>query len=296
MPAIMELLKDGQPHTNKEMVEACAEAFHLSEEDRQTLMENGRQLLLGNRVAWARFYLKKAGLIENVKRAEVKITDTGVKSIAQGTEKITLDALKQYPQFQEFLKPEEESASKGTEVEPPEATPEDMVATGMRQLNDALEDQILDELTSIHPRNFEHLVIQLLLKMGYGEFKDNQGAVTPYSHDGGIDGVIKEDKLGLDTIYVQAKRWHKSASVSRPDVQSFIGALANHNGKKGIFITTGKFSKDAIECAHAINNGIRVILIDGHRLANLMVEYNLGVSIVETYQVKKLDLDFFEEE
>lgn len=291
MPYVIRALGDGKIHTTKELVAYCVDELKISEEDQQEMLPSNRQTVLVNRVSWAKTYMQKAGLIDIPKRGQYVLTAEGMKALQAGPEKVNLDYLKQFKSFQEFK-------SKTSDVPAEEITtksPQDMLDEAISQINASLADDLMAEIMKITPHEFECLVVRLLLKMGYGNLKLNKDAVTGKPGDEGIDGIVKADKFGFDSVYVQAKQWKKDSSVSRPDVQKFLGALVSKGALKGLFITTSTFSKKAIECANSVKPQ-KIVLVDGDLLTNLMIEYNLGVSTMETYEVKHVDYDFFHED
>lgn len=293
MPTIITLLGDGNIHSIKEMTEYCANAFNLNESDRMATISSG-QNMLRNRVAWAKAYLKKAGLISSPSRANFIITDEGLKAFKKGSECVTLDYLRQYDSFREFTGKSSATDSKPVSVIET-ISPQEQIESSINELNDELADELMTEIMKISPYEFERLVVKLLIAMGYGTLKENPDAVTQKSSDEGIDGLVSADKFGFDTIYIQAKQWKNDNVVGRPEIQKFMGALAGQGASKGIFITTSHFSKEAIGFA-AKNLQSKIVLVNGEQLARLMIEYNLGVSVVATYNVKRIDADFFNED
>lgn len=296
MPYVIQALGDGDIHTTKELVDFCLKTLHLSEEDRQEMLPSGQQTVLANRVGWAKTYLKKAGLLDNPKKGNYQLTDLGKKAFTDGPEKVTLDYLKQFESYNEFagMKKADEKADPVVE-EMTTKSPQDMLDEAISQMNASLVDELKAEITRMHFYEFERLVVRLLIKMGYGTLQLNKHAVTQKSNDEGIDGIVTADKFGFDSVYIQAKHWKKEATVSRPEVQKFLGALVSKGASKGLFITTSSFTKGAIDCAREVKPQ-KVVLVDGDQLANLMIEYNLGISTVETYEVKRVDYDFFNED
>ena len=271
-----------------------AEHFSLSVEDMQEMLPSGKQTTYKNRVAWARVYLSKALLLESPKRAFFRITERGQELLRSNPTDLRGKHLKQYPEFVEFHtmgnKQEKEGESDGDEDRA--VTPEEIFENAYQELRRNLANELLTQIGKNSPEFFEHLVVKLLVKMGYGGSIKDAGQSMGRSGDEGIDGIIKEDKLGLDVIYIQAKRWQ--GSVGRPEVQKFVGALHGQRAKKGVFITTGAFTRDAEQYVSTIDP--KVVLIDGSRLVDLMIDHNLGVSIVDAYEIKKIDSDFFFEE
>ena len=294
---VMECLKDGASHSSKETLDYCANYYKLSSEDRSEKLQSG-QAILSNRVGWARTYLSKAGLIEKINRGVYSITHEGKKAIEDGCNKITYEYMTKYPAFNDFTK---KTFSKKSDTLNDESeisndkSPAEMLDYAVEQLNANLSDDLLAEIMKISPYDFERIVVKLLIAMGYGSLKDNEDAVTPKSGDEGIDGIVSADKFGFDSIYIQAKQWQPNSVVSRPEIQKFLGALAGQGASKGIFITTAQFSKEAIAFA-AKQLHSKIVLVNGKQLAKLMIEYDLGVSTVATYKIKRIDSDFFNED
>lgn len=296
-PKVMECLKNNASQTCREIKEYCLKSFDLTEEERSETLQSGITIF-ANRVGWAITYLAKAGLIGKVKRGVYSLTKEGKSAIKNGCDKITLEYLTKYPSFNEFFenKPHKSANDKITEnIEEISQNPTEMLENAIKALNANLADDLLAEVLKMEPYDFEGLVVKLLIKMGYGRLQDNKEAITKKSGDEGIDGIVTADKFGFDSIYTQAKRWEKGSVVGRPEVQKFLGALAGQGASKGLFITTTRFSNEAVEFAQRQLHQ-KIVLIDGKALAQLMIEYNLGVSVVETYEVKRIDTDFFEED
>lgn len=300
MPPIITCLSDGKNHTFKELQDYCIEHFHLTLEEQQIRLSSG-QLQITNRVGWAKTDLKKAGLIENPKRGIIKITDLGLKVYKEGPEKININYLLQYPSYREYMHPQKKEEPFETEsaneedVLPLEQSPQEMIDNAIERLNHSLEEELLEKVMSLSPYDFEHLVARLLIKMGYGDLKQNENAVTKKTGDDGIDGVVTADKLGFDFIVIQAKQWNPEHKVSQPEVQKFLGACAGQGATKGVFITTADFTEGAVSFAGKQLN-TKIVLINGKRLTQLMIEYNLGVAVANTYEVKRIDTDFFTED
>jgi restriction system protein len=282
---------DQQEHSLQDAVDALGKEYNLSEVERAELLPSGKQARFDNRVAWARSYFKQARLVENTRRGFFKISDRGLALLKTKPKKINIKTLEQYPEFIEFrnLKKDETENSPISIDEPEKQTPEEQLENAYKLLSDDLAGEIIQLVKSCSPSFFERLVVELLLSMGYGGTRVGAGRAIGQSGDGGIDGIIDEDRLGLDSIYLQAKRWE--GVVGRPEIQKFVGALQGQRAHKGVFITTSDFTKEAQEYVKNINN--RVVLINGLTLARLMIENNLGVSIANTYQVKKIDSDYF---
>ncbi|MFA7658313.1 MAG: restriction endonuclease [Candidatus Gastranaerophilaceae bacterium] len=295
MLPVLKILGDNQEHKNSDIVEAVASQFNLSEEERNALLPSGGMTYIYNRTLWAKTYLKKAGLVYHPQRGLVKITEKGLEVLSKNPEKINMKFLNQFDEYNEWRENSKHSESTSEEVEECEEsmkTPEEMISDSMFLLNKTLADDLMDKIAENSPMFFENLVAELLLKMGYGSSKQDILQNAGRSGDEGIDGIIKEDVLGLDKIYIQAKRWQ--GTVGRPEIQKFAGALQMQNASKGIFITTSNFSKDAIDCINKFNSNL--VLIDGKKLTELMIRYNLGVTVKQTYEVKKIDEDFFLDE
>ncbi|MBF0169841.1 MAG: restriction endonuclease [Nitrospinae bacterium] len=293
---LLRFLADGLPHTGKEAVESLSNQFRLSDEERAILLPSGRQAIMTNRVQWAKTYLKKAGFIFQPERAVIQITDAGRRLLASDPVELRVRDLRSIPEFAEWhaVKTDDDDAREQDEELALESkTPEELLDSGYKALRQTLVSDILAEITKNSPAFFERLVVNLLQAMGYGAAGEKTGFATGKSGDEGIDGVISEDKLGLDQIYIQAKRWEGTV-VGRPEIQKFVGALQGQRAKKGVFITTSTFSSEARDYAAKIDT--RVILIDGQRLANLMFDHNVGVALKESYEIKKLDSDYFIEE
>lgn len=270
--------------------------FRLSEEEMNELLSSGQAFVFANRVGWARTYMKKAGLVEYPARGVVAITPRGLDILKSKPTRIDNNLLKQFPEFLEFqnLKYDrvEEASAVGSSLEEKQ-TPEETIDEAYLSIRQSLAQELLDTVCSMSPAFFERLVVELLVRLGYGGSIKDAGRAMGKTGDEGIDGIIKEDKLGLDIIYIQAKRWQAGNTVGRPELQKFVGALAGQGAKKGIFITTSSFTKDAL--GYAPKNETKIVLIDGVQLAQLMIDHNLGVSLQRTYEIKRLDGDYFEE-
>lgn len=278
------------------LISAMAKEFSLTEADQREMLPSGASTTLGSRVGWACTYMKKAGLIESPQRAQIRITDLGLQTLASNPKTVNTAFLKQFPEFEAFQKRSRGTATDLTSKEPTlhEKTPVEMIEGGYQSLRAALVAELLQRLKECTPSFFERLVVELVVKMGYGGSRADAGKAIGKSGDGGIDGIIKEDRLGLDAIYMQAKRW-TDKPIGRPDVQQFQGALSGHGAIKGIFITTSHFTKDATDYVAALRNS-KIVLIDGDELAELMIEHGIGVSTAAVYEVKRVDSDYFSEE
>jgi restriction system protein len=295
MLPLMQFASDGKEHSLRESIEHLASHFNLSEDERKELLPSGKQPIFDNRVGWARTHLKKAGLLESTRRSVFRITSSGVEVLSRKPNAINMNLLKQFPDYLEFIGA---TATNGKIliVENNETTsqdtPEEILEYAYQKIRQTLAQDLLVKVRSCSPNFFEQLVVELLVKMGYGGSIKEAGRAIGRSGDEGIDGIIKEDKLGLDVIYIQAKRW--SDTVGRPEIQRFVGALAGQGAKKGIFITTSRFSEQAKE--YVPRNETKIVLIDGEQLAQYMIDFNLAVSIVSTYEIKKIDSDYFGDE
>ena len=289
---LLQYSNDGKEHSIHEATEALANTLAVSEDDLRELVPSGNQRRFVNRVSWARTYLAKALLLESKRRAHFQITERGRKLLAEGLDAIDKSVLSRYPEFQEFnTHPTSRPGKETVDNEQDDETPEEQIDRISEELRSTLIDELLDEILGNSPNLFERLVVQLLTEMGYGGNRRDAGQALGKSGDEGIDGAIKEDRLGLDAIYIQAKRWQREQTVSRPEVQRFSGALSGQRAKKGVFITTSSFSKKAIEFAD--RSDPKIVLIDGRQLAGFMIDFNVGVTQVQAYQIKRIDSDFF---
>ncbi|KAA0989274.1 restriction endonuclease [Dyadobacter aurulentus] len=295
MLPVLKLADDQKEHSLKEAVEVLSNQFQLSDAEKSELLPSGQGLLFSNRVGWARTYLKKAGLLTSPKRGSILITTRGLDLLGKNPSKLDNSILKQYPEFVEFYSKKDDGGitSNNTVQEVETDTPEETIEIAYQKIRKSLAQEIIDTVRSLSPTFFERLVVQLLVKMGYGGSEKDAGNAVGKTNDEGIDGTIKEDKLGLDIIYIQAKRWQAGNTVGRPELHKFVGALAGQGAKKGIFITTSSFTKDAL--SYMPRNETKIVLIDGEQLAQLMIDYNLGVSPQKIYEIKRLDSDYFEE-
>jgi restriction system protein len=295
MLPLMQIAADKSMHLFRDVINQLIEKFELTEEERKELLPSGKQPIFENRTGWAKTHLKKAGLLVYPKRGCIKITDRGSTILENKPEKIDMKLLRQFDEYNEFITitSENESADEtANEIE--SHTPEELIETAFQNIKRTLADEILEKIRNVTPSFFEKLVVDLLVKMGYGGSVKDAGKAIGKTNDEGIDGTIKEDKLGLDIIYMQAKRWKEGNVVGRPELHKFVGALAGQGARKGIFITASKFTKEAVE--YIPKNETKIILIDGVQLAELMIEYNVGVSNQQSYEIKRIDNDYFEEE
>lgn len=276
--------------------ETIADHFGLSQDEREELLPSGKQVLLHNRVHWAKFYMTKAGLIDSPARGVFIASDAGKALLAKDPERIDVDLLKTYPEFMEFYDKSNSSKSDGQDTAQEQsatsdATPEEQIDAAHSILTKALKADLLTRVHDQTPTFFEHLIVELLVAMGYGGSHDSAARRLGKSGDGGIDGIIDEDRLGLDRIYVQAKRYSPEQTIGRPAIQGFVGSLIGFGATKGVFVATCTFSKQALDYVENLQQ--RVILIDGDRLAELMIEFGIGVRVSRIVQVKRLDEDFF---
>lgn len=287
---MLKLASDGQVWSLADAREELAKHFQLTEEEIEELLPSGRQARFANRVAWAKVYLERGGLLSSPKRAHFQITDRGREVLKSPPEEVSIKFLSQYPEFQEFRS----RSSKNSEDESDDTesnTPEETLESAYLTIRKNLASEVLERVKACTPRFFEHLVVDLLLNMGYGRAGGGTGERVGQAGDEGIDGIISEDRLGLEMVYLQAKRWE--GTVGRPEIQKFVGALHGKRARKGVFITTGSFSADAAAYVQTIDP--KVALVDGKQLAEYMIDFGLGVSLARTYEVKRIDSDYFEE-
>ncbi len=292
MLPLLKFYGDGQEHTFHESVEHLAQEFKLTEQEQKQLLPSGQQSVFTNRVGWARSYMKQAGLLESPKRAVNKITKRGVDVLKQKPSRIDVSFLGQFAEFKDFRARKHAKTEEAREEPYNIKTPEETLEFAYDKIREGVAAELLQRLKSCSPGFFERLVVEVIVKMGYGGTRQDAGKAIGKSGDGGIDGIIKEDKLGLDTIFIQAKRWDNT--VGRPEIQKFVGALTGQRAKKGLFITTSEFSGDAEEYASRIDT--KIVLIDGESLAQLMIDHNVGVSTIASFDLKKIDSDYFTEE
>lgn len=288
---VLKLLSDGKVRTKQEIVRTMAKQFQLSEDELAETLPSQTQPTYVNRIGWAITYLKKAELIVSPSRANFKITDEGKKLVENNVSDLTAKDLKQYEPFLKFIKTSHKQNDTDHTIQE-ETTPLENIINNFELLKKEVCDEILQKILEQSPDFFEQLVVDLVVAMGYGGSIEDAGKATKRTGDEGIDGIIKQDRLGLDNIYLQAKRWQRDSVVSRPEIQKFVGALAGQGAHKGIFITTSRFSKDALE--YKPRNDTSVILIDGQKLVELMYEYNIGVTTEMKFEIKRLDSDYFD--
>lgn len=297
MLPLLKLVSDKQEHKYRDLIENMATDFQVTDEERKELLASGNQAIFDNRVGWAKTYLKKAGLLDSPKRATFVITQIGLDTLKKNPDRIDAKYLRQFPAFLEFQnasRNDNETKEEIIIVETNEQTPEENLDMAYQRIRKSLASELLNRVADLSPTFFERLVVELLVKMGYGGSIKDAGKAIGKSGDEGIDGTIKEDKLGLDIIYIQAKRWRPGNVVGRPELHKFVGALAGQGAKKGIFITTSNFTKEALE--YTPKNETKIVLIDGEQLAQLMIDYNLGCTTQQIYELKKIDSDYFGEE
>ncbi len=287
---LLQFSSDSKEHYSREPVEEIAIQFKLSYEEKNRLLSNGNNALY-NRLGWAQTYLKQAGLLASTRRGFFRITERGMQVIKQNPLSLDVKFLQQFPEFRDFINRSKKDDSKNElTVTGEEITPEEMMDQGYGLVQEKLKDELLLTVKKCSPKFFEKLVVDLLVSMGYGGSVKEAGRAIGTSGDEGIDGIIKEDVLGLDMIHIQAKKWE--GSVGRPEIQRFAGALQGQRAKKGIFITTGSFSQDAINYVSKIDS--KIILIDGKKLSEYMIDSNVGVSEERSYIIKKINSDYFE--
>ena len=287
---MLKLAADGQVWSLADAREELGKHFQLTEEEIEELLPSRRQARFANRVAWAKVYLERGGLLSSPKRAHFQISDRGREVLQSPPEEISIKFLSQYPEFQEFRS----RSSKNSEDESDDTesdTPEETLEAAYLTIRKNLASEVLERVKACTPRFFEHLVVDLLLNMGYGRAGGGSGERVGQAGDEGIDGIISEDRLGLEMVYLQAKRWE--GTVGRPEIQKFVGALHGKRARKGVFITTGSFSADATAYVQTIDP--KVALVDGKQLAEYMIDFGLGVSLARAYEVKRIDTDYFEE-
>lgn len=286
--SFLQSLSDGEEHPYSDVKKKVIEDFKLTDTELAELLPSGKQPVFSNRIGWCRTYLKKAGLIESPTKAHFMITKSGREVLKSGRE-ITNETLREFPSFVKFIDSDTKKIKGSSEEKESlnnDETPQETLERVYGELNNVLKDELLTRIHEKSPDFFEKMVVELMEKMGYG-----RGQITQKSRDEGIDGMVYQDKLGFDVIYIQAKRYDLEKTVGRPELQKFGGAIPEKN-VKGLFVTTGRFSQDAQKYA----NDRHIILIDGQRLAELMIEHDFGVSTEYTYRIKRIDMDVFEED
>ena len=280
MLPLLEECNDGKEHNGKELVDILANRLHLSEDERNLKLTNTKMTKFVNTVSWAQSHLKAAKLLEKTNGKKFKITSYGEIILKKQPERIDINYLRTLPEYLDSLRGRENSISEENKLEE-SSTPLELIEKGYEQLRKRLDIELIEQIKNCSPTFFESLVVDLLLKMGYGGTIEDAGQALGRSGDEGIDGIIKEDRLGFDVIYIQAKRWVNP--VGRPEIQKFVGALHGQHARKGLFITTSRFSNDA--CEYVKNIDVKVILVDGEKLSGLMLDYGLGLSIEKTYNI-----------
>lgn len=294
MLPLLTYIADGETHKLGDVYDGLCAQLGITDEQRRVLLPSANQAVVENRIGWAKTYLRKAGLIEYPKRGFMTITQRGTELLATKPTNIDNEILARYAEFNEFKAKPVKQTQSGTEstVDDSERTPTETLEYVYSDLRSELAKELLRQIKSLSPTFFERLVVDLMIALGYGGSRKEAGKATSRSADGGIDGIISEDRLGLDVIYLQAKRWEDS--VSRPELQKFAGALQGVRAKKGVFITTSTFTQGAKEYVGNVES--KIILIDGETLANLMIDFNVGVSVKQRYEIKHIDSDYFTEE
>lgn len=291
---VLAALHGGQPLHVRDIRSFCFQYMQLSEADLVQMLPSEKQPTVVNRIHWALQYLKKAGSIASPARALYQLTETGLKAHREG-HTVDLKYLEQFPSFVAFHQTKAKPTDVPPTIEP--VTPVESFEEAYEKIRRDLADEVMAAIMQASPTFFEHLVVDLLLKVGYGGAFEGAGIVTKQSGDGGIDGIIREDKLGFNAIYIQAKRWQPEQTIGRPEIQKFAGALLGQGASKGLFITTAHFSAEAKKYAESISSPTsKIVLIDGDQLAQLMITYNVGVSVQRTYEIKRVDSDYFEED
>jgi len=291
MLPLLKLVSDGKEYLLREIIERLAKEFNLSEEERNEFLPSRLQRVFDNKVNWRKTYLSKFGLLESPKRGYIKISKVGKQFLDDNPnlDKLTNKDLMQFESFREFIS---SGNKKSIVLHIDSETPTEIIEQKIQEVNEALADELLRKIKNSSPKFFEKLVIDLLLKIGYGGSEKEMAEVVGKSGDEGIDGTIKEDKLGLDVIYIQAKKWE--GPVGRPEIQKFIGALSGKKAKKGVFFTTSTFTDEAKNYVSHLEQ--KVVLIDGNKLADLMIKNNVGVSVEKVIEIKRIDSDYFEED
>lgn len=292
MLPLLKLAGDGQEHTLSEAIDVLAQQLRLNEADRNELLPSGQQAKFDNRVGWARTHLGKALLLESPRRGRFRQTERGAEVLRTEPSSIDMGFLMRFPEYVAFRSRVRRENGQESLPEAAEKSPEEMLELSYQSLRSTLAQDILERVKRCSPRFFEGLVVDLLVSMGYGGSRRDAGQAIGRSGDGGIDGIIKEDRLGLDVVYIQAKRW--SGTVGREVVQAFAGSLEGQRARKGVLITTSQFSQHAVDYVSRIEK--KIVLIDGDQLTQLMIDFEIGVAEVSRYVVKKLDLDYFGDE
>jgi restriction system protein len=294
MLPILNIMGDGQEHSIQEILKCLYQVYPLSEAEMNEIIPSGKQTVFYNRFSWAKTYLYKSGLLEMTRKKYYRITERGMEVLRKNPEKIDMRFLEQFPEYLEFKKAKRKPSGDPGNGKPDidARTPEEALEDAYAEIQENLALEVIAQVKNCSPAFFERLVVELLVKMGYGGSRREAARAVGKSGDGGIDGIIDEDRLGLDSIYIQAKRWE--GPVGRPEIQKFVGALMGRKARKGIFITSSSFSNEALN--FAANIDYKVVLIDGKRLAELMIDNDIGVAEVSRYKLKRIDSDYFVEE
>jgi restriction system protein len=299
MRPVLAFAKDGTEKSIRETVAALAQQFNLTDDEIHQLLPSGKQSLFSNRVHWARTYLDKAGAIKATRRAHFAITERGKELLSKNPDRIDVKVLRQFPELVAFLAPkapkEGEAKTASPDIDAPQTaiTPEESIQQAESQILDNLRSEVLDRISELSPAFFERLVVDLIVAMGYGGSRNSVAERIGKSGDAGIDGIVNEDPLGLDVVYIQAKRYAADNTIGRERIQQFAGALVGQGASKGVFVTTSAFSKGAIEYTNKVPQ--KIILIDGEELTRLMVQYGVGVRVERKVEIKRIDLDYFDE-
>ena len=295
MLPLLQLAGDGEIHRIQNATQKLSEHFNLTEEEKARMLPSGQSTIFYNRVGWAKTHIKKAGLIEDPNRGQFRITERGKITLENNPQNIDMNYLMQFSEYEEFRKRTKsiDEKEEDQEEDPGKLTPEEALESAFQKIKSDLSDELLEYVLKSSPGFFEKLVVEILVEMGYGGTQRDAARAVGQSGDEGIDGIIDEDRLGLDSIYIQAKRWQKDAKIGRPQIQTFVGALQGKRAKKGVFITTASFTNQAREYATGIDSNI--VLIDGLRLVDLMIDFGVGVTTRTMYEIKELDTDYFEE-
>jgi restriction system protein len=293
MRPLLEAHQDGEEHVNRDLVVLLAEYFKLTEDERREMLPSGGARLFDNRVGWAKTHITQAGLLYSPRRAISIITDPGRDVLRDYPDRVDLRVLNEFEEYRDWRnrRRSPDASEKPSEDISNAQTPEESLENEYQKVRQQIEADLLNQIMENPPEFFERVVVDLVVGMGYGGSRKDAGEALGRSGDEGIDGIIKEDLLGLDVIYVQAKRW--SNTVGRPEIQKFAGALQGQRARKGIFITTSTFSSEAVEYASRIDT--KIILIDGVRLAKLMYDHEIGVTTASVFKVKRIDSDYFNE-
>ncbi len=289
MLPLLKIMADGKEHEPRELTESLADQFKLTSEERKQVLPSGRKPVIYSRALWAKTYLGNAGLLESTARGKYRITKRGLEVLKNNPAQIDNKFLRQFPEFVGYMHRSRNDEGADKVGEEKSATPEELSESSYQTLRDSLAQELLGRIKGAPPKFFEELVVDLLVAMGYGGSRKDAGQAVGQSGDGGIDGIIKEDRLGLDAVYIQAKRW--DSTVGRPSVQNFVGSLEGYHATKGVLITTSTFAPSAREYTKSV--GKKIVLIDGEELAQLMIDHSVGVAEVAKYEIKKVDVDYF---